>query len=37
MFVAEDGSQRNDGVSVDGEFWYTKHVCYILVWVSLWN
>jgi hypothetical protein len=23
--------------SVDGVFWYTKHVCYTLVWISLWN
>jgi hypothetical protein len=26
-----------DASDVDGAFWYTKHVHYTLVWISLWN
>jgi hypothetical protein len=35
--VARGRARANRGGDVDGVFWYTKHVHYILVWISLWN
>jgi hypothetical protein len=40
LFFMKDGEtvrEMSDRLIVDSEFWYTKHVHYTLVWISLWN
>jgi hypothetical protein len=35
--LARRRARDKSGGDVDGVFWYTKHVHYTLVWISLWN
>jgi hypothetical protein len=37
IFLADLALFKEKHASVDGVFWYIKHVHYTLVWICLWN